>query len=105
MNFRHLDSRAVQGKVTLEWSLKQRLAKELPKPIHTHCAEPGGTTALWCRHRTPQINSLTLKHPLHTQPFYIKQNSRRLYFIIFLSALFMFPNNLLWPGLYLCNSV
>lgn len=50
-----------------------------------------------------ELNSLNLKHPLHTQPFYIKQNTTGLYFIIFLSVYFTFPNNLLCPGL--CISV
>lgn len=36
-----------------------------------------------------ELNSLILKHPLHTQPFYIKENTAWLYFIIYLSAVFI----------------
>lgn len=107
MSSRHRDSRAARGKVTLEWSLKQRPAKELPKAINIECAAPGGTTALCVQARTPRINSLNLKDPLHTQPFYIKKKKKNnhhkalFYHLPQCCVSFMFPNNLFWPGFYL----
>lgn len=75
------------GKVTLEWCLKQRMTKELPKPMDTESAAPGGTTALCAGTELLQF-ALNLKHhPLHTQPLCIKQNISRRYFTTFLSGL------------------